>query len=114
MSLQEKQEHFALQIAAFIQLLHFRGYGVTFGEAYRPAWVAEHYSTTGQGIRNSLHCQRLAIDLQIFKDGVWLTNVDDLKDAGAIWESGGPGFRWGGNFTPPDTLHFSFEHNGVS
>ena len=61
------------------------------------------------GIRNSLHSKRLAIDLMLFKNGVYLTNSEDYRPLGEFWES--IGGTWGGRFH--DGNHFSCEHEGI-
>lgn len=91
--------------------LEYQGYQVTLGECYRPDFVAEIYAKQGKGIKNSLHTLRLAIDLNLFKDGKFLTSVEDYKEAGEHWES--MAGAWGGRFTPPDANHFSLAYNGV-
>jgi hypothetical protein len=69
-------------------------------------------NNTGNGIRNSLHGKRLAIDLQLFDSaGRWITEVYPYQLVGEFWESLGPDHRWGGRFG--DTPHFSIEHEGV-
>lgn len=69
---------------------------------------------TGQGpvgIRHSLHTKRLAVDLQLFKDGQWIKEVGPYRELGIFWESLGPDFCWGGRFG--DTPHYSIKHEGV-
>jgi hypothetical protein len=78
------------------------GYEVTFGDAYRDP-------RCGYGLRNSLHSQRLAIDLNLFKDGAYLRSTMDHEPLGLYWES--IGGTWGGRFN--DGNHYSLEHNGV-
>jgi hypothetical protein len=110
-TLSEKQEQFTLMVAGLITWAYDQGYALTFGEAYRTpqqaAWNAEH----GAGIVNSLHTKRLAVDLNLFKDGRFLTEVDDYRLLGEKWES--LGGSWGGRFARPDADHFSLEHEGV-
>jgi hypothetical protein len=55
-----------------------------------------------------LHKSRLAIDLNVFRDGKYLTTGEQYTDLGEFWES--IGGAWGGRFN--DGNHFSFEHNG--
>lgn len=116
MTLLEKQHAFSKTLARFITDLASRGYYVTLGEAWRPNEQAQLYAITGQGIRNSLHCLRLAIDLNIFLDGVWLVTKDELEIPGKIWKSYSNDLIkccWGGDFQKIDALHFSIEHNGI-
>ena len=61
-----------------------------------------------RGIRASLHCDRLAIDL-VFRDehGDVIACPSSLGD---WWEKQHPLARWGGRFGDPP--HFSFEFGG--
>ena len=105
----EKQSKFTNMIADLIKKSYELGYQMTFAEAYRPPDVAKIYASQGRGIVNSLHCQRLAVDFNIFKDGKLLTDGKDFEDLGKYFES--IGGAWGGRFK--DGNHFSLEHNGV-
>lgn len=105
----EKQSTFTRMISDLINKAHDLGYQLTFAEAYRPPELAELYAKQGRGIKNSLHCQRLAVDFNVFKDGKLLTNGQQFEDLGIWWES--IGATWGGRFN--DGNHFSLAHNGV-
>lgn len=90
-------------VAELIVWIEANGYMCTFGEAYRNRETALYYQRRGLGISNSLHCDRLAIDLNLFKDGRYLVDSDDYRDVGLFWES--IGGAWGGRFS--DGNHFS-------
>ena len=85
---------------------------LTYGETYRPAETAKIYARKGIGIVNSLHCQRLAVDLHLFINGKYQTNPKKYKPLGDFWESLDPKNRHGGNFKDsngrpkPDSVHF--------
>ncbi len=116
LTLLEKQMHFSLMLSRLIHDLSLRGYSVTLGEAYRPLGVAAIYAEMGEGIKNSLHTLRLAVDLNIFHDGVFLKEKADLVIPGQIWESYSNDLVecvWGGRFERVDADHFSFAHNGL-
>lgn len=104
----KKQQRFAVMAADLIKFLTEKGYGITFGEAWRTPEQAALNAAKGIGIKNSLHIDRLAIDLNLFADGVWLKNPDNYKTAGEFWES--IGGTWGGRFG--DANHFSLTHDG--
>lgn len=108
----EKQQLFALTVARFILALENLGYRCTLGEAWRNRAVADAYRKSGiKASPNSLHWDRLAIDLQLFKDGVWLTETPQYAEAGKLWESYSTPdneFVWGGRFG--DGNHFSLKH----
>lgn len=91
---------------------------LTFGECYRTPEQAALNAKNGSGISNSLHTKRLAIDLMLFKDGVWMEKSEDFRALGEWWEAQsepekGIVCAWGGRFPKPDGNHFSLAHNGV-
>lgn len=113
MTLLEKQWLFSQLLARFIWELRDAGYNVTLGEAYRTPDAALLNSKQGDGIKNSLHVDRLAIDLNLFVGRTYLTQLDDYRKAGMLWESySTEKYRccWGGHFK--DAFHFSIEHGG--
>lgn len=110
MSEVEKQNEFIRSLVRFLTWLDLNGYQCSLGEAYRPPELARFYAFEREGIERSRHCDRMAIDLNIFRRGVWLTTVEDLRECGTFWESlSVPGLehKWGGLFNPADTDHFS-------
>lgn len=109
MTLSEKQALFTVMIAKLIFWADEHGYRLTFGEAYRTPEQAALNAKNGKGIKNSLHTERLAVDFNLFKNGVWLTKSTDHQPLGEYWES--IGGTWGGRFN--DGNHYSLEHNGV-
>lgn len=89
---------------------------MTLGEAWRSPETAALYAKEGKGIRNSNHINRLAIDLELFKNGVWLTKYPDYLEAGELWEKYSDTeceCAWGGRFKSRDANHFSVVHLGV-
>ena len=104
MSLAEQQAGFACDVAKLINHIFSAGYTCTFGEAFRSAEQAEIYARQGKGIKNSLHCDRLAVDLNLFKGGQYLSDTDAYQEIGEFWESLSPSNRWGGRFN--DGNHF--------
>lgn len=101
MTLREKQSKFAVMAAQLILKAVEMGYEVTLGDAYRD-------SRCDYGHPQSLHRIRLAIDINLFKDGVFLTETADHEPIGLWWES--IGGSWGGRFN--DGNHYSLEHGG--
>jgi hypothetical protein len=82
------------------------GLAVTFGEAYRTKEQAEWYAERGIGIKDSNHTKRLAIDLNLFKDGVYQTDSASYAALGRYWESLDPACRWGGRFRDGNHLEY--------
>lgn len=105
MSLGDMQRKFTLMVAHLITFAYQSGYEITLGEAWRPEWVAAEYERQGIGKKNTFHTRRLAIDLNLFKDRVWLQQTEDHRVLGEYWES--LGGTWGGRFRKPDGNHYS-------
>lgn len=109
MTLGEKQRKFTLMIAKLIQWAYEQGYELTVGDAYRdPRLHGQVGEKKGYGASGSLHKERLAMDLNLFKDGKFLTATEDHKPLGEKWES--MGGSWGGRFE--DGNHYSLEYQG--
>ena len=125
MTPKERQVIFTKNIGILIAEIYKRGYECTFGEAYRTplqAWVnalpsgsvldatlpnqtVESYPDPvgGIGIEKSLHRRRLAIDLNLFKDGAYLTDTESYKQFGMYWLTLHSENRW----SEKDANHFS-------
>lgn len=105
----EKQQAFAQAAAELIQQAHRMGYGVTLGDAFRDARVfGEFGHKAGYGRARSLHKMRLAIDLNLFKDGEYLGSTEAHRPLGEWWEQAYSNHdaAWGGRFN--DGNHYSF------
>ena len=113
MTLGEKQRRFTELVGRLILWAYDNGYELTFSEAYRTPEQAALNAKKGSGVSNSLHTQRLAIDLNLFVNGEYKTDTESHKPLGDYWKSLDPEARWGGDFTKPDGNHYSLEHNGV-
>ena len=98
MTLRQKQSRFVQMVSLLIQFTYWMGYELTFGDA----WTKEGHS------KKSLHYDRLAIDLNLFKDGRYLSSTESHLPLGEFWEL--IGGTWGGRFE--DGNHYSLEHNG--
>lgn len=70
---------------------------------------------TGNHRKGSVHYSGLALDLLLYKDGVYLESTEAYTELGEYWESLGVEqdlpLRWGGRFS--DGNHFSHEWNGM-
>lgn len=113
MKLGDRQRLFAKLVPRLIDKAHELGYEVTLGDAYRDPRVhgnvgeKKSYSSA-----NSVHKDKIAIDLNLFKNGVYLTSTEDHRELGEWWEKQHEFARWGGNFTRADGNHYSFEYQG--
>jgi hypothetical protein len=114
LTLGEKQRLFTIHVARLILWANDHGYELTFGEAQRSMTQAVANSRSGAGIKNSLHLVRLAIDLNLFKDGIYQPDSAAHAPLGEFWKSLHPDNRWGGDFSKPDGNHYSMTHEGVS
>lgn len=112
MTLREKQSLFVRLVARLIDEATLRGYELTFGETWRTPEQAARNAALGIGTATSLHTQRLAVDFNLFRNGVWLNKTEDWKELGEFWKSLHPLCRWGGDFKRPDGNHLSLEHEG--
>ena len=113
MKLSEMQQLFARDIVVLLKHMEEKGFKYTFAEAYRTPEQAEINARKGTGIINSLHCKRLAFDINLFDaDGNYLEDAASHKQFVEFWESLHPANRWGGNFKDkngkpfPDGNHY--------
>lgn len=104
MTLRERQEIFTRNVSKLIEFIFDSGYTCTLGECWRSKEQAEFNVSKGIGILNSLHRARLAIDLNIFKGGIYSMFDKDYQPAGEYWETLNENNRWGGRFK--DGNHF--------
>jgi hypothetical protein len=100
-TLRQKQSRFVRMVGLLIDYAYLQGFELTFGDAY---------ALTGHKA-NSLHGKRLAIDLNLFRNGEYLTTTEAHLPLGEFWER--IGGTWGGRFSTPDGNHYSLEHEGV-
>ncbi len=112
MTLLEKQFMFSRLMPLLIDKALELGYEITLGEAYRSAEEAARLAKLGKGIVGSLHTLKLAIDLNLFKDNVYLSTTEAHRQLGTYWESlsNGKDFttNWGGHWG--DGNHYSIGH----
>ena len=110
-TLGQAQRRFARMVARLIDQAHEMGFAVTLGDAYRdPRVFGAMGDRKGYGESRSAHKQRLAIDLNLFAGGRYLTSTDDHQPLGEWWER--QGGTWGGRFN--DGNHYSLRFNGIA
>lgn len=112
-TLREKQTRFALAAARLIQKAHELGYQMTIGEVERTQAQAAQNAAAGLGISRSLHIERLAVDLNLFRDGRYIVDGEGHTELGAWWKSLDKDHRWGGDFKKKDFNHYSLTPDGV-
>ena len=99
MTLRQKQSLFVFMVSDLIKFAYSKGYELTFGDA----------RAKDGHMAGSLHYIGLAIDLNLFKNGKYLTSTESHRPLGEYWEM--IGGSWGGRFN--DGNHYSLEHEGV-
>jgi hypothetical protein len=91
-TLGERQETFSRLIAKLIIKMYDMGYAVRCGDFWaKPRNPLEH-------MKDSLHYDKCAGDLNLFQNGKWLKDTKDHAAFGDYWESLHPNCRWGGRY----------------
>lgn len=103
MSLRSKQHIFLLNTAKLIFWLNENGYETTAGELYRTQEQQDiYYKNRLSKVKFSKHQERLAIDLNIFKNGKLLTDKPQYLPIHMYWISlhnaNTSGYLWGWDF----------------
>lgn len=111
MKLGKKQELFGRLYAEHLVWLTEQDYQYRLGDVF-----------AHDGHRdNSNHYLKLAGDINLFKDGQYLTTTEDHLESGLKWESRHELCRWGGNWDKDDHPgepgendgnHYSLLHRG--
>lgn len=102
MTLRQKQSKFVLMISDLVRFAYANGYELTYGDAW---------AKTGHR-PGSNHYRRLAVDFNLFKDGVWLDKGPAMEKGHGMlhdyWDYIGGAAR-----IEEDMNHYSLEHNGM-
>lgn len=108
LSLAERQRLLVRLLPRLIDFAYANGYELSLGDAYRdPRTHGAMGIAKGYGHPKSNHKIRLALDLNLFKDGKFLQGTLDHRPLGEFWEGLHPLCRWGGRFA--DGNHYSVE-----
>lgn len=86
LTLRKRQSEFAKKLPLLILFAYELGYEIT---------ISDVKANSGHR-RSSCHYIQLAADLNLFKDGKYLTDTKDHQKLGEFWES--MGGSWGGRF----------------
>lgn len=113
MTTRQQQSEFVRLVAKLIEFATANGMDLTFGECWRTAEQAALNAKKGSGISNSLHTERLAIDVNLFVGGVFIDSSGGHRRLGEYWKTLHPNCRWGGDFRKPDGNHYSYSPDGV-
>jgi hypothetical protein len=97
MKLSEKQRLFTLMVARLIEFVYGTGLELTMGHVWRDTETQRRLVEQGLSkTMNSKHCDRLAVDLNLFVNGEYATEREAYRPLGELWER--LGGRWGGRF----------------
>ena len=103
MSIRTRQNEFTHAVALLILHAHQLGYTTSFGDTWsKPCPVCGHFGHKKDG----KHPDRLAIDINLFWDGVYLDKTEHHEPLGLYWES--IGGIWGGRFKKKDGNHYEW------
>jgi len=106
------QFEFARMVPKLFNKVFLLGFECTLGDAFRDPRVHGALGVKqGYGHKNSAHKNKLAIDINLFKAGKFLTDTEAHRVLGEWWEQQHPLARWGGRFG--DGNHYSFEYKGI-
>jgi len=111
MRLGAKQELFMRLLPRLLDKAHELGFEIRGGDLFRdPRSHGEPGQRIAYGRKWSVHKLKLAIDLNLFKDGKWMTETKDHEELGLWWERQHDLCRWGGHYD--DGNHYSLEDGG--
>ena len=102
MTLGEKQELFSELVVKLLRKMHREGYKTRLGHAYR----------TDPKYKRRCHNMKIALDVNLFKNGEYLSSTSSHRRFGEWWERQHELCRWGGRFN--DGNHYSITHRGMS
>jgi len=108
-TLLSRQQDFARFVGLLLAHIYEQGWAVTFGDASRMDMQGH--------MKNSCHYIRLAVDLNLFVNGVYQqADGSEFQDLGSFWKTLDPDCRWGGDFkgVEADPNHFSITWQGRS
>jgi len=107
MTLGQKQEKFARNIAKLLQFAFEKGYEVRLQEFMRTLDQQKLYVQQGKSkTMASKHVDKLAGDIYFTKGGVLLQTKKEVQPLGDYWESLDKDNQWGGNWAFLDVPHF--------
>lgn len=86
MTLGQKQRKFTKMVALLVQYAELLGYELTYGDA----WAFDGHK------EDSFHYRRLAVDFNLFINGVYQRSTKAHEPLGKFWKF--IGGTWGGDF----------------
>lgn len=111
----QKQELFMRLMPRLVDYVHSLGFEVRGGDLFRDPRVHGALGVKmGYGHPKSAHKLKIAIDLNLFKNGAFIEDTEAHRPIGEWWKRQHELCRWGGDFSKPDGNHYSLFHDGVS
>jgi len=111
MKLGKKQELFSRLLPGLMLKAFELGFEIRGGDWFRDPRVHGHHGVKkGYGRAKSNHKLKLAIDLNLMKNGKMIRSTAGHRELGEWWEKQHELCRWGGRFQ--DGNHYSLEHWG--
>ena len=108
MRLSDEQIRFTGMVARLILHAEQLGYGLTLGDGYRDPRVFGSIGVSeGYGHPESNHKRRLAVDFNLFDDGVYVIDPKPYEELHEYWRS------IGGSTIEDDLNHFSIKYRGI-
>ena len=99
MTLRQQQSIFLKNFAELILWAFQNGYEATAGELHRTEEQHQFNLKAGKTkATRSLHQDRMAGDLMLFKNGIYLSDTESYKPLGDFWVTLHPRNRWGGDW----------------
>jgi len=112
MTLRQKQSLFVRLTVELVQRADEFGYELSYGYTYRsPEEQARLHKLNPDGAAppgRSCHELKLAIDFNLFKNGIYLSSTEQHRFLGEWWEKQYSLCRWGGRWG--DGNHYSLKH----
>ena len=112
-NLRELQSLLVRCLGNLIAYAYERGYELTLGEGFvqNPRKTrAGDWVQDGIHMPSSLHYSKLAVDVNLFVRGEFITHSDHFAwiDLGNFWEAQDPACSWGGRFGDANHLSVTF------
>lgn len=102
---------FSENVGKLIFFAYSRNFQITLGEAYRTQYQQDQYFRSGYSkVKYSNHQNRLAIDLNLFINGLTCNDRKYYEVLGDYWTKLHPYNKWGGHYkTLDDIYHFELK-----
>ena len=112
MTLRDRRILFSKLIAQQLLDMNTAPHEACFGEVVRTKAQAEANAVSGVGIKNSLHLEGCAADINLYFNGSYMDTSEAHRPFGEMWKARHPLCRWGGDIkSRPDGNHYSLSED---